>query len=132
DGFPLISYLKGFPIKAFPVAGFAIHINIRQKIHLYDPQSASLTGFAPSSRDVKTKSSRFVSPNGGFLGLCEEGPYFAKDTGIGGRVGSRCASDRGLIDFDDLVYMLQPGNFLIGHRFLYPVKIIGVQDGVEG
>src|SRR5690606_8167438 len=48
------------------------------------------------------------------------------------RVGPRGTADGGLVDFDDLVYMLQTGNFFIGHGFFYPVEIIGVQDGVEG
>src|SRR5204862_7301844 len=57
---------------------------------------------------VEAEAPRLVAASARLLGLGEEVADHVEQAGVGGRVGARRAPDRGLVDGDDLVELLEP------------------------
>ena len=86
-------------------------------MHLYFDDAVALTGFAASALDVKAEATRIIaacarlgSPRKQFTDRCEK-------SCVGGGVTARRATDRALVDADDLVEMIQSEQVFVGRRF---------------
>ena len=72
DALVLVLHLQRFIIVSCAAAHFALHPDIRQKVHFDFFQAVALTGFTPSAFDVEAKSARFVASHLGFRELSVE------------------------------------------------------------
>ena len=72
-------------------------------MHLYLDYAVALAGFAAAALDVEGEAAGAVTVYLGVGGLGKEGADVVEDAGIGRGVGARRASDRRLVDADDLV-----------------------------
>ncbi len=101
-------YFQSFTIIAFALAGFTLHIDIRQKMHLYLDQPIALAGLTAPPLDVEAEPTRRIAARLGFRQAGEPIPDRRKRPRIGRGVGPRGAANRALVDVDDLVQMLEP------------------------
>ena len=62
---------------------------------------------------IKRKSSAVKAPHFRFLGGSEKVPDIVKQPRIGGGIGARRSADGRLVDVDDLVQILQPGDLIV-------------------
>ena len=100
-------------VVAFAVADLAGDVDIRQEVHLDALDALALAGFAAAALDVEAEPPRFVAADFGFAGLGKDLADLVKHTRISGGVGSRGPADGGLVDLDDLVDLVGPGNRLV-------------------
>src|SRR5215211_3390515 len=98
--------LERFPVEPLAVTNVTRHVHIGQELH-FDAQFAlSLAGFAAPTMYVKRETSGLVTAH---LALREFGiqlPDLVEQTRIGTGVRTRRASDRRLVNVDDLIEML--------------------------
>ncbi len=85
-------------------------------MHLYLDDPVTLAGFAATTFHVEAEAPWLVAAGTGFLGAREQFPHRGENTGVGGRVGARGATDGALIDIHHLVEMLKPFNGFMGRR----------------
>src|SRR6187402_1095428 len=105
------------------IADFAEDVDIRKEVHLYAALAVTLAGFATSALDVEAEASGLVPTLPAVWKHGEEIADGGKDASISGRVGTWCATDRGLMDLDDLVELLCSENRAMQARlFLAPVE----------
>src|SRR6185437_8086012 len=103
DGVTVEFYGEGFLIVTAPVTDFALDVDVGEEIHFDAALAFALAGFAAASGDVEGEASGLVAA---LAGLGEHGEQVAdggEDSGVGGGVGARSASDGGLVDADGLV-----------------------------
>ena len=131
DGLAAVADFQGLTVVAFAVAHFAVDENIREEVHLDGAKSGAFAGVAASAGDVEGEASRFVAADFGAGELGEELPDVVEDADVGGRVGAWSAADWGLVDFDDLVDILNAFDAAVGERaFLGMIKVL-VQDRMQ-
>ena len=113
----LILHFQSLTIVAFALADFAGHIYIRKKMHLDLDDSVTAAGLAPSALDIKTETAFLVALCLGICGGCKKITDLVKNSGICGRIGTGSSSDRGLVDIDHLIQLIDtqdvimfPGN----------------------
>ncbi len=109
--FPLIFHIQGFAVVALALADLTRNIHIREEVHLdlYNPVAG--TCLAAPALDIK--ASLLVA-----LHLCvlrggEQIPYHIKYTGVGCRIGTGRAPDRGLVDAYHLIKLFDPDNLVM-------------------
>ena len=121
-------HLQGFFIVASAPAGFTRDIDVCQKVHIDPDQAISLAGFAPASGHVETEASRVVAALPTQRKIAEQIPDRPKRTRVGGRVGPRPAPNRGLIDHDRLIDLLQATNPAVGTGSVLGMEEVTEQD----
>ena len=84
----------------------AHHIDRREEIHLYHLDSGSLALLASSAWHVEGEASGLEAADLRVRSRFKKVPYVVEDTCKCGRVASRCASDRALVDLYELVDVL--------------------------
>ena len=85
------------------MAFLTVHIHVRQEVH-FDLQSAvAMACFAPATLDIEREPPRTVSTDLRFRGFGEQRADLIPYSGIGGRIGTRSASDRILVNVDHFV-----------------------------
>ena len=99
-------------------------------MHLDLDQPISLTGFAPAALDVKREPPRLISACLRFRQPREPIPDRREGPCICGRVGTRRAPDRTLVNIDHLVEMFEPIDRLTRTRRL-PRAIQPHRSGFE-
>ncbi len=107
DALPLILYLKGLSIIPFSTADLTGHIHIRKEMHLDLDDPVAAAGLAPAALNIKAEPALGVASGLGVGGGGEQVSDQVEDAGVGGRVGPRRPSDRGLVDGDDLIQLLR-------------------------
>jgi hypothetical protein len=108
DRLALEAHLEGLAVVALAAARLARHVDVRQEVHLDLDRPVALAGFAASAAHVEREASGLVAAH---LRLRRERVELTnrrEDVGIGGRVGSRRAADRRLVDVDHLVEAFDP------------------------
>ena len=108
--FPFILNLLSLPIISFTFTNLTGDIYIGKKMHLYFNNPISFASLTSSPSHIEAESSGPVSPH---LRLRKHGkkvPYRSEDSGIGGRIGSGGSANRGLIDADHLIDVLNTCN----------------------
>ena len=73
-------------VVAMPLAHFAGHIHVRQKVHLHFDNPCTAAGFTSSPLHIETESSRAIPPGPGLRRLRKHLPHFVKCLGVGNRV----------------------------------------------
>src|SRR6185369_10833028 len=103
DVLALVGDLQRLSIVTLAVARLAGHINRREKIHLDLQHAVALAFFAAPTLDVETEPARFVAAHlrGGEFG--EQIADVVEHAGVGRRIATRRATDRRLVNDDDLV-----------------------------
>jgi hypothetical protein len=112
DVFALVGHLQGFAVVAGPFADLALHIHIRQEVHLDHVHPLATAGFAASTFDVEGKAPRLVAPGLGLDGFGKQVADDVEHPRIGGRVRPGGAANGGLVDDDHLIQGLQPLDFV--------------------
>jgi len=128
DAVALEMHLQGFAVEAGAVTDIAGHVNIRQELH-FDAQFAlALAGLAASAMHVERETAGFVAAHLAFGQFGKQPADLFEQAGVGGRVGTRRAPDRRLVDVDDLVEMFQAVNAFMFAR----LGMRAVQSGGQG
>ena len=114
DALALVFNLEGLAVVAFALADVALHVHVRQKVHLHLDDPVAGTGLAAAALDVEAEAARRVTarPRLGCGG--KEFADRGEDAGIGGRVRSWSASNRALVDVDHLVEVFETVDLLVG------------------
>ena len=107
---PFIFHLQRFAVVTLAAADVAGDVDVRQEVHFDALESVALAGFAASPFDVETESAGFVSALARLRQHRVEIANGRKDARVRGRIGARRAADGRLIDFNNLVDMLQAGD----------------------
>lgn len=128
----LVADLEGLAVVAFSVADLAVDIDIGEEIHLYRTHACSLAGVATASGHIEGETAGLVATHTGAGQLGKEIADVVEYADIGGRIGTRGASDGRLVDLDYLVDILDAGDALVGQRTLLGMIEMGVEDGMEG
>src|SRR5262249_48681213 len=97
-------------VEALAFANGAGDPNIRQEVHLQLGCAVSLARLTAAAGPVEAESARRIAANLGIRQLGEVGAYLVEHFDVGSRVRSGRAADRRLVDVDDLVDVLGPGN----------------------
>src|SRR5690606_3678006 len=91
--FIFISYLERFAVVALTVTFITSHVDVGQEVHLNFYDAITLTIFTPTTLNIETKTSGFVSTNICFRRTSKQFTYWRKHTGISRRVRSWCTTD---------------------------------------
>ena len=103
-------HLQGLPVVAGAVADLAGHVDVGQEVHLDLDGAVARAGLAAAALDVEGEPARLVAADLGLGRGGEQRADVVEDAGVGGRVGARRAADGRLVDVDDLVEVVQPGD----------------------
>src|SRR3954451_23898312 len=107
DALALEQDLQRLAVVALALADVAGDVDVRQKVHLDLDDAVALAGLAAAALDVEGEAAGFVAAR---FRLGKAGKPFAdrrEGTGIGRGVGAWRATDRRLVDVDDLVDVLE-------------------------
>ena len=114
--FPLVMHIQRFPVVTGAFADFAGHIHIRQKVHFDLDNAITTAGLAATAFDIEAEPTGLVAAQLGLRRLAEQFAHRVKQAGVGRRIGPRRATDRRLVDVDDLVDILRAANFPVRSR----------------
>src|SRR5205807_9968280 len=98
--------VESLAVVALALADIALHVDVRQEVHLDLDDAVALASLAAPALDVEREAAGPISPR---LGLGQAGEPVAdrrEGARVCRRVGARRAADRRLVDVDDLVEML--------------------------
>ena len=132
DALAFEAHFERFAIVALAVAGFARHVDIRQKIHLDGLVAIALAGLAASAFDIEGETPRLVGADFCFRQIDKKAADVSKNAGVSGRIGARCASERTLVDRHYFVDMFQPFDAVVGHGFAQGAIDVLRQNGQQG
>ena len=104
------------PVVAPAPAHLTGHVDVGQEVHLDLDRAVPGACLASPPLDVERESPRLVPTRPGLGCLGEERSDLVEELGVGGRVGPRGAADRGLVDVDHLVDVLDPLDLLVPSR----------------
>ena len=116
DAFPFIFDLQRFPVIALAAADLTRHIDIRQEMHLDLDDTVAGARLTAPAFFIEAETSFIVAFCLGIRRCRKQIPDQIKCPRIGRRIGTRCPSDRRLIDRDDLVKLLDALNGLMFSR----------------
>ena len=102
----LIFDIQCFPVVPLAAADLTGYINVRQKVHFYLDDTVTAACLAASALYIKAEPSLSIALCLGIRRRSKQISYLVKDTGIGCRVGTGCPPDRGLVDINHLVKLL--------------------------
>ena len=126
DVFILVFHFKGFTVIAFPVTNLTWDVYIRKEMHLDLDDSVTTACFTAAALHVEAETAFFISA---YLRFIRGGEYVTdiiEDPCIGRRIRPGRTADRGLVDVDDLIEMLDPLDFLMKPRLrLGVMKLLG-------
>src|SRR6476620_5169471 len=108
DAIALIVHLEGFPVVPRAVADLARHVHIGQEVHLDLDGAVAGARLAAAALDVEREPARLIPTHLGLGGGGEQRADLVEHTGIRGGVRSWRATDRRLVDADQLVDLVQP------------------------
>src|SRR5690606_14052402 len=105
-------------IVSFALTDVACDVHVGKEVHLDLYDTIALAGFASTALDVEREAARLIATRLGFRQSGKPVTNMRKCSRVGGRVGARRASNRGLVDVDDLVDKLEPFNPIVVSRLL--------------
>ena len=128
----LVQDLEGLPVVALAVALVAGDVDVGEEVHLDPEHAIPLAGLAAPAPHVEREAARLVTAHPGLGHQREQLPHRGEQAHVGGRVGTRGAADRGLVDVDDLVHVLDAADTAMGSGLGFrPVQLAG-QGPVQG
>src|SRR5206468_2688093 len=110
DAAALELHLQRFAVVAGAVADVAGDVDVGQEVHLDLDQAVALARLAAAALDVEGEAAGLVAARLAFGQAGEPVADLGEGAGVGGGVGARGAADRRLVDVDDLVELLEPGD----------------------
>lgn len=113
DVLPFILDLEGFVVVAAAVASGAGDVDVGEEVHFDFVDTVALAGFAASTLNIETEAAGFITAKFSFGLMSEKFADLIEDTGISRDVGTRGAANRGLVDDDTLVEMLDAVDALV-------------------
>ncbi len=108
DGPALVVHLQRLPVVPGAPADLAGHVDVGQEVHLDLDRAVTGARLAAAALHVEREAARLVAPDLRLGGGGEQLPDVVEDAGVGGRVGPRRPPDRGLVDLDQLVDLVEP------------------------
>ena len=113
DRVPLELHAQRFAVVPVALTHRTRHPDVRQKIHLQLGRPVAVARGAPSAVDVEREPAGGVSPRLGLVHLGEQVSDLIEHLHVSRRVAPRRASDRALVDRDDLVQVLDAGDRIV-------------------
>ena len=107
DAVALVQDVQGLAVVALAVAHVAGHVHVGQEVHLDLDQAIALAGLAAAAAHVEAEAARRVAACARLGHLRIQFAQGREQAGIGGRIGTRGAPDRRLVDVDHLVEQVQ-------------------------
>ena len=114
---------------AVSAACLAHHGNRRQEVHLHHLDTCSLALLAAASGHIERETPGLESAYFSVRRILKQTPYVVKYSGKGSRIGTRRASDGTLVNFNDLVNVLDALQTAVGEGLLLGMIELGLQDG---
>src|ERR1700693_5269202 len=102
--------LQSLAVVALSLADIAWNVDVGEKVHLDLYETISFARLAPSALHVERESSRPVAPDLRFGQLGEQLADGSEQSRVRGGIRARCPTDWALIDIDDFVEVLEPGD----------------------
>ena len=94
DGVPLVGDLQRLPIEASALADVALHVDVRQEVHLDHIHALATAGLTPTTLDVEAELPHLITTG---LGLHRCGEHLTdriEGSGVRGGVGAGGPPDR--------------------------------------
>src|SRR5207237_8432679 len=115
----------GLLVVPLALADFTRDIHIGQEVHLDLDDAVALAVLAAAALHVEAEAARLVAADARFRHLGEELTNVRNDACVRRRIGARRATDRRLVDIDDLVDEVQAGDLARGAGpVLGPVEVL--------
>ena len=125
DVLPFVAHLQSLPVVSVSVAYFAGDIDVRKEIHFNLDVAVAGARLAAAALHIEGEPSLLVASGFRIVGACKQIPDLVKDSRIGRGIGARRASDRALVDADDLVQLAVPIHRLVlPHDLMSTVQFI--------
>src|SRR4051812_43305261 len=105
-------------VVALAAAQLALHVNVGKKIHLDASLAFASAGFAASSGHVEGETSGLVAALARFRQQSVDVTDISEDAGISGRIRAGRASNRRLVNANDLIKIFNASNRLVRAGFL--------------
>ncbi len=118
DRLALEAHLERLAVVALAVALLARDVDVGQEVHLDLDLAVAAADLAAPALHVEGEAAGLVAAGAGLLGAREEVADLVEQADVGGRVRPRRAADRRLVDVDDLVDLVEPGDAPVGSRAL--------------
>src|ERR1700694_1524010 len=116
---------ESFLVVPLALADLAGDVDIREEVHLDLDDAVPLAVLAAAALHVETEAAGLVAAHARFRHLGEQLPNVGEDAGVGRWIGARRAADRRLVDVDDLIDEVQPGDLAGATRtVLRPVEVL--------
>ena len=114
DRLALEADLERLAVVALALALLARHVDVGKEVHFDLDLAVAAAHLAATALDVEREPARLVPPGSRLLRLREQLTDLVEQPDVRGRIRSRRASDRRLVDRDDLVQLLEPGDAPVG------------------
>ncbi len=111
--FPFVLDFEGFVVVAAAVASGAGDVDVGEEVHFDFVDTVALAGFAASTLNIETETAGFITAKFSFGLMGEKLADLVKDAGISRDVRAGGAADRGLVDDDTFVEMLDAVDALV-------------------
>lgn len=100
-------------VVAATVASGAGDVDVGEEVHFDFVDAVALAGFAASALNIETEAAGFITAKFSFGLMGEKLADLVEDAGVSRDIGARSAADRGLVDDDTLVEMLDAVDALV-------------------
>ena len=108
--------VEGVAVVARALAHLARHVHVGEEVHLDADRAVARARLAAATLHVEREPARLVAAHLRFLGGREQRADLVEHAGVRGRVRTRRAPDRRLVDVDDLVEVLGAFDGLVPAR----------------
>src|SRR5450759_3547808 len=131
DAQPAEAHVERLAVVALPLARLAGHVDVGKEVHFDLHEAVALARLTAPALHVEREAAGTVATHLGLGELGEEVANGREETGVGGRVRPRRPADGALVDVDDLVQVLQPGDAQVcTGNDARPVEVPG-QDAMQ-
>src|SRR5690606_30659761 len=110
DGLALVADRERLLVVAAALADLAGDVDVGQEVHLDLDHAVARAGLAATAADVEREPPGLPAAGARVGQLGEDRADLVEALGVGARVRARRAADRALVDGDDLVERLEPGD----------------------
>ena len=107
------AHLERLAVVALALAHLARHVDVGQEVHLDLHEPVALTRLAASALHVEREAPRPVAADLRFRQLGEQLADRREQPRVRRRIRARRATDRALVDVDDLVDVLEPRDAIV-------------------
>ena len=131
DVHAFVGDLESFAIVAAAVAGFASHVNRREKVHFNFDEAVALAFFAAATFHVEAETAWTVTADFGGREASKEIANMVEDASVSRGITPRRATNRGLIDDDDFIEDFSAADFVVSARFFFGAVPLAEKSAAE-